>query len=236
MELCPVCFWEDAPGDHCWNGSNQVSLPVGQGNFAEFGACEPEYVDLVRAPHESEARPEDWTSFEDSRLWILDLIEKAFRDTKLDGGFTIHQREAIDDYASEEVFEAAAKKDPEVRWQDIPRSKIEKYGMSLVFFDPKGIRFHLPAFMRHSLQLWSESLHADFSHSDMLIYGLDDGPRSTGYYEHAFLLLNERQHQAVAAYLKFIALGNSYQNDAEKALANGWAAWLPDSFPFPSIP
>lgn len=236
MELCPVCFWEDAPGDSHWNGSNQVTLPVAQRNFATFGACEPEYRDLVRAPLESESRPENWISFEDSRLRLLDIIGAAFRDTKLDGGITIHQREAIDGYESEEVIEAAAEKDPEVRWQDIPRSKIEKLGMSLVFFDPKAIRFHLPAFMRCSLQLWAESPYADFYSSDMLLYGLDDGPRSTGYYEHAFLLLSERQHQAVAAYLKFVASGESYQKDAEKALANGWAAWLPDSFPFPSIP
>lgn len=236
MQLCQVCFWEDAPGDFYWNGSNQVTLAVAQRNFAAFGACEPEYRDLVRSPFEAESRPESWISFEDSRLLLLDLIESAFRDTKLDGGIRIHQREAIDRYESEEVIEAAAEMDTEVRWQDIPRSKIENLGMSLVFFDPKAIRFHLPAFMRCSLQLWAESDYADFSSSGMLLYGLDDGPRSTGYYEHAFLLLNERQHQAVAAYLKFVASGDSNRKDAERALANGWAVWLPDSFPFPSIP
>jgi len=237
MQLCPVCFWEDASGDYCWNGSNQVPLPIAQRNFEAFGACEQDHRDLTRAPLESESRPQDWISFEHSRLRILEPIEKAFRDTKLDGGFTIHQRDAVDDYASEEIFEASAKKDPEIRWQDIPRSKIEKLGVSLTFLDPKGIRFHLPAFMRCALQLWAESEHADFYQSDMLIYGLDDGPRSTGYYEHAFLLLSEKQHQAVAAYLKFVASADRYHHDvAEKALANGWAAWLPDSFPFPSIP
>ena len=236
MQLCPVCFWEDAPGDPFWNGSNQLSLSVAQRNHAEFGACEPEHCDIVRAPLESEARREDWISFEDSRLRILELIEEAFRDVKLDGGITIHQREAIDDWASPEIVEAAARKDPEIHWQDIPRSKIKKLGTSLVFLDPAAIRFHLPAFMRCALQLWAESPYGDFSQSDMLLYGLDDGPRSKGYYEHAFLLLDKQQHQAVAAFLKFVASGDSYQDDAEKALAKGWAAWLPDSFPFPSIP
>ena len=147
MQLCPVCFWEDTPDDHCY-GSNEVTLPIAQRNFAALGACEQEYRDITRSPLESEARPHDWITFEDSRLQILDLIEKAFRDTRLEGGFTLHQREAIDDYATEESFLAAGKKDQEVRWQDIPRGKIERLGMSLVFFDPKGIRFHLPAFMR----------------------------------------------------------------------------------------
>lgn len=235
MQLCPVCFWEDAPGNSYWNGSNQVSLTIGQRNFAKFGACEPEHLDLVRAPLASEARPDDWISFEDSRLRILDLIEAAFREVKLEGGTTIHQREAIDDWSTEEVVNAAASKDPEVHWQDIPQEKIEKLGTSLVFLDPWSIRFHLPAFMRCSLQLWADSEYADFSHSDMLLYGLDHGPRSTGYYKHSFLLLNEQQNQAVAAYLKFIALGDSYENNAKKALAKGWADWLPHPFPFPSI-
>lgn len=236
MQLCPVCFWEDAPGDPHWNGSNQVTLPMAQRCFANIGACEPQHQDVVRPPLESESRPTGWISFEASRLRIYDLVEAVFRDVKFDGGVTLHQREAIDGYCTGEEIGAAAEKDPETRWQDIPRSKIEKFGMSLVFFDPKGIRFHLPAFMRCSLQLWAESPYADFSHSDALLYGLDDGPRSNGYFEHAFLLLNEPQHRAVAAYLKFVASGDSYQDDAKKALANGWAAWLPESFPFPSIP
>lgn len=236
MQLCPICFWEDAPGENFWNGSNQVTLPAAQKNFTTSGACEPEYVGLVRSPLPSESRPQDWTSFEDSRMQILDLIETAFHDIKLEGGITIHQREAISDYASEEVFNAAAKEDPEIHWQDIPRSKIENLGMSLIFFDPKAIRFHLPAFMRCSLQLWAESEFRDLSSSDMLLYGLEDGPRSSGYFEHAFLLLDHSQHQAVAAFLKFFASGDVYQDLAEKALSNGWSAWLPKSSTFPSHP
>lgn len=235
MQLCPICFWEDAPGDYLWNGSNQIPLPLAQRNFASIGACEPQHLDVVRPPNKEESRDEAWTSFEDSRLRILELIERAFLEVKRDGGVTLHQREAIDDYSPEDVVMAAAAKDPELRWQDIPRSKIEKFGMSLIFFDPKGVRFHLPAFMRCSLQLWAESPYADFSHSDALLYGLDDGPRSSGYFEHAFLLLDALQHQAVAAYLGFVAAGDSYDDTAATALQNGWSNWIPDFIPFPTL-
>lgn len=235
MEICPVCFWEDAPGENLWNGSNQVSLAVAQRNFAAFGACEPEHADLVRAPCEEEHRPEAWTSFEDCRVQLLEFIETAFRDVSRDGGVTIHQREAIDGYYNADFIADAAKKDPEVRWQDIPRAKIENLGMSLIFFDPPGIRFHLPAFMRCSLQLWLESAYADFSHSESLLFGLEDGPRSTGYFSDAFQLLNHAQHEAVAAYLTFVYCGESLSHVASNALLNGWLKWIPDSIRFPTL-
>ncbi len=236
FQICPVCFWEDAAGDRDWNGSNQVPLAVGQRNFVACSACEPEHRGSVRPPLETEARPETWVSFEDSRLQVLERIEEAFHDVKLDGGITLHQQVAIDDYQPEEVILAARRKDAETRWQDLPRTKIMKFGMSLVFLDPPSIRFHLPAFMRCSLQLWAESPGADFSCSERLLFSLEDGPRSAGYYQHAFLLLDPRQHQAVAVYLKFVASTGSLRKEARKALANGWADWLPDSFPFPTIP
>lgn len=234
MQICPVCFWEDSPGEYYWSGSNQVTRAMAQRNFATFGASEVQFLDLVRSPSMDESRSESWLSFDKSCAQIIGFIETAFHDVKLDGGVTLHQREALDDYCSGEEFLAAAKMDPETRWQDIPRTRIEKLGVSLVFLDPEGIRFHLPAFMRCALQLWQESEYADFSSSDMLIYGLDSGPCSTGYYEDSFLLLNTMQNQAVAAYLAFVAAGESYEDDAAKALSKGWGDWIPDFISLPS--
>lgn len=212
-----------------------MTLAEAQRAFDAIGASEAQYLDIVRPPAVDESRPSNWLSFFESSSLIIGFIETAFHDVKLDGGVTLHQREALDNYGTEEEFQAAAKNDPERRWQDIPREKIEKLGVSLIFLDPRGVRFHLPAFMRCALQLWQDSSYADFSDSDMLIYSLDSGPRSTGYHADSFLLLNKIQNQSVAAYLAFIAAGDSYSDDAAKALENGWSEWIPDCIPLPTL-
>ncbi len=234
MQICPVCFWEDAPGDYYWNGSNQVSLDLAQRNFRRVGACEINYINSVRAPLAGEERPSQWISYDDCSVAIKELIARAYRDVKLDGGATLHQREAIDAYGSKSAIAEARQKDPETRWQDIPASKIDRLGMSLIFLDPRSIRFHLPSFMRRSLDLWLGSPGVDDTES--LVFGLMEGPRSTGYFGGAFLLLDRTQLEAVAAYLNFLAAGYSFREDAAKALAKGWAEWIPASFPFPTVP
>lgn len=232
MELCPVCFWEDAPGPACWNGSNQVSLVEAQRNFIGFGACEREFLDSVRAPLPEETRPEGWATFDEIACQIVAMIEEAFADTKLGNGLTIHQREAVDGWQSAEEVTAARKRDPETRWQDIAREKIDHYGTSLIFLDPESIRFHLPAFMHYGLWRWQEE--GSFSDADMLLYSLDDGPCPDGYFSDAFRLLNDSQKQTVAAFLKFVSLVDEayYGNVAEKGLENGWEQWLPATLSF----
>jgi len=234
MQLCPVCGWEDALGDYTWNGSNKVTLPIAQRNFKAIRACEESLVDLVRPPEAKEERPPDWTTFEESCHAIIQFIEQAFQNVSLEGGTRLDQ--CLDDCSTPESLQKLLTITPRKRWQDIPRQDIETQGFSLTFLDPKGIRFHLPAFMRLSLELWLESTFADFMDSDMLIYGLSEGPRSQGYHRDDFQLLDHSQHRAVAAYLKFVAVCRSFcEKDARKGLENGWQDWLPDFIPFPSL-
>lgn len=231
MQICPVCFWEDASGEYYWNGSNQMTLAMAQRNFAEFGACEREFADTVRLPLPGEERPAGWISIDQLSRKIIALIEDSFSDVKLENGLTIHQREAIDGYQSAEEIESARRLDKEPRWQDIADEKINRCGTTLTFLDAKSIRYHLPAFMRHALRVWQE--FQCFGNADSILYSLTSGPRSTGYHADSFLLLDSSQNQAVAAFLKFASLVDPiYGRDAEKGLENGWAAWLPDSIPY----
>lgn len=226
MQICPICFWEDSPGEAPWNTSNSVTLAEAQENFSGFGACERDYLDVVRPAAPDEQRPEDWLSFEDQANAIIGLIENSFAEVKLGDGLTIHQREAISDYQSEEETNARRRLDPETRWEDISDEKIDKYGTSLVFLDPESIRYHLPAFMRFVIGKWLE-FH-DAGDGDAVLYGLAGGPRSEGYHRDSFLLLNNVQNTAVAAFLEFVSRVDSvYGTDAEKGLHKGWSAYLP---------
>jgi hypothetical protein len=85
--------------------------------------------------------------------------------------------------------------------------------------------------MRYALRVWQE--FQCFGNADSVLYSLNSGPRSDGYHADSFLLLDRSQNQSVAAFLKFVSLVDPiYGNDAQKGLEKGWAAWLPESFPF----
>lgn len=234
MELCPVCGWEDAPGEYSFNWSNQVNLPEAQSNFLKFGACEAAMLDIVRSPLDEEARLESWRSFAQTCELIIAFIESAFEDVRLEDGLTIHQREAIDEYGDLKKQSVARKLDPEIHWKDIADEKMRRMGMSLTFFDPEGIRNHGPAFMRSCLRGWLRSFRESpddlyYTIDDMLLYGLDDGPDSDGYHADSFKGFDIPQRRAVAAFLKFVErVDASYSNVATRALENGWAAYVPD--------
>ncbi len=225
MQICPVCFWEDAPGESWYNNSNQVSLFMAQENFAEFGATERKYRSLVREPLAAEARRPNWLSGHQLKEKIAEMIDAAFGDVLRDGGVSLHQSWALDDYAEEAEFKAAERNDPELRWQDIPSDKIDKFHMSLVFFDDKGFRFYLPAFMIFAL----DSFNRTFGSMD------DDGVRFAtsdphGFHKDHFEILNPSQMEAVAAFIGFSRLydnGRISRND-ERVFANFWSHHLPD--------
>jgi hypothetical protein len=57
-EICPVCFWQQDPGqnedpdDEC--GANNVSLNQARANFHLFSAAEQRVINYVRKPLDSE--------------------------------------------------------------------------------------------------------------------------------------------------------------------------------------
>jgi hypothetical protein len=64
--ICPTCCWEDtSPSDPARHyTSNRVHLLQAQRNFLAFGACEREWLDLVRAPTMDDARVPGWQPFD----------------------------------------------------------------------------------------------------------------------------------------------------------------------------
>lgn len=80
-DVCPVCFWEDDPGqfacEQSCEGANGVSLLEARKNYAAFGACETEMLPYVRKPLPNElpddTAPDDSCRISDTEY--LDLIK-----------------------------------------------------------------------------------------------------------------------------------------------------------------
>ena len=58
FQLCEVCYWEDdgiqlADKDYT-GGANRVSLNQARKNYAQYGASELRFIELVREPKQSE--------------------------------------------------------------------------------------------------------------------------------------------------------------------------------------
>ncbi|ELR22092.1 uncharacterized protein ACA1_158880 [Acanthamoeba castellanii str. Neff] len=52
---CECCEYLTLPERGAWNyGANAVSLPVGRGNFARWGACEERFAGKTRPPRPNE--------------------------------------------------------------------------------------------------------------------------------------------------------------------------------------
>lgn len=231
MQLCPVCCWEDAPGEYQYNSSNSVGLAAAQYNFLAMRAAEPDFIDDVRAPLPEEARSPDWISIEDFRLKLIEMIEEAFLKTRLEGGVTLHQSLEFDclGYPSDAMLAEAAAKDPEERWQDIPAEKISRFAgwsWSVIYLDALGFRFHLPAYMRYAMStIRRENLHSE---ADGIMFRLEDGPDSS-WAKDKIVLLNSPQRECVAAFLHFFARlpESDYHSYAVKGLQKGWDQWTP---------
>lgn len=63
-EICKICFWEDdgvqfRDPDY-EGGANIVSLRQAQKNFIKFGACQEDYIELVRKPNENDIKDLNW--------------------------------------------------------------------------------------------------------------------------------------------------------------------------------
>jgi hypothetical protein len=226
-QLCPVCFWEDAPGEPRYNGSNQVSLVEAQRNFTEFGACERCYRNAVRPPEPEESRSANWLTIDGLREKLILEIEQAFADVSLDDGVTLHQMQVLDDYGGEAEQLAARRKDPETRWQLITGEKLSLFSDSMVFLDAEGFQFHLPAFLRHALITAYPSSGAADTHGVM--FALQDGPRKS-YHEDGIKLLVPTQMQCIASFFHYFARSSEsgWDSEARKALKAGWNEWTPD--------
>jgi hypothetical protein len=135
-----------------------------------------------------------------SRATVIEKIREAFKDVTLDGGIGLSEAEAMDNYATAEQRALCRMTDEQLKWENISAAELNKNNCSLSYFDAKGMRFHLPAFM-------IAEINGTFN-SD--IYQLVS---PSEYNQEQLALLSPQQREAVRSYLQYCAENDIYTDE-----------------------
>src|SRR5688572_15704193 len=141
----------------------------------------------------------------DNAQLVIERIERAFLGVRLDDGVSLREADVIDNYGSEAERKKARDQDELEDWQRIPEDLISHHYWCLSFFDAKGMRFHLPAYMRFALRHYKDSASASI---DSTIYTL-------GYDDDRYSLLTPPQRVAVRQFLKFMAFNGGHHVESD---------------------
>ncbi|MCR9246478.1 MAG: hypothetical protein NXI31_15705 [bacterium] len=129
------------------------------------------------------------------------------------GAITLHEAQAMDDYATEEVRANARVIDTEDSWEAVKDEWIQECPNALTYLDPVSWRYYLAAHM-----VWMLRHPGDMSNSAAsTIFSLESDTDPEG---RRFGLLTAEQLNAVAAFLRHLRLHDVH--DVDEALAGHW--------------
>ena len=145
------------------------------------------------------------------RIQVLAAINAAFDGVRLEDGISLHEAEAIDDYAMSDERTAARAKDTEVDWRDVPTSSLEEMYFVWSYFDGKGFRFYLPAALVWGMNAIKDP-EANLTSLERVIWALtprrgeiQDIDPDDSIFTDQVRLLSARQADAVRQFLKWVA-------------------------------
>ena len=149
---------------------------------------------------------------------VITAIRAAFRGVER-GEITLHEGQALDDYATEQERAHARLKDDEESWEFIPHSAIMDCPNALTYLDARSWRYYIPAHMiwaiRHCAS--DESMLRDFT-----IYSL------LGDMDGRFALLTRRQSEAVFQFLHHMLTQDCDETAVRRALDSHWSRFGED--------
>jgi hypothetical protein len=152
----------------------------------------------------------------DDEQRVADLIRAAFRGVRLGNGVGLRQGNGLDDYADAATLAEYRSEDEKGDWSKIPTEDLKRFYCGLSFFDPEGMRFHLPAYLTADLE---EAVNIG-----ILFHLIYFGDQAMSRFD----LLSDSQRHAVREYLLFrLAQARACHDEfnqpmIEKALAEYW--------------
>ncbi len=151
---------------------------------------------------------------EKDKLFLISAINEAFKNIELDGGIGLSEANAIDDYKDQQFRDECKKNDEKQNWNTIPSSALNKYNCSLSFFDAKGMKFHLPAFMISEIK-GEYRFGMSFALTNL-----------SDYSKSQFILLTQKQRETVKLFLEYLSEHPEYvfeKPEIKTAIENYWA-------------
>lgn len=151
---------------------------------------------------------------EENKAELISKIRETFKDVLLEDGIGLSEANAIDDYKDKDFIDECKRYDERLNWEVISVSELNKYNCSLSFFDAKGMRFHLPAFMTAEIRgeyRWGMAF---------VLTHLSD------YSKSQFELLTAKQKEAVKLFLEYLLVNPDYEFEKENiqsAIENYWS-------------
>lgn len=156
-----------------------------------------------------------------SQIAVIEKVKKAFTGVQLDNGVGLLETKVIDKYGCEEELKAIQKKDERDNWEVlINHENLKKlYAIGgLPFFDAKGLRFHIPAYLCTIVEF------PDLDIAESVLFTLTN---LDAYNLSRFSLLDVEQKQAVCKFLHHIITYESklfeFEKEAiENSIKNYW--------------
>jgi hypothetical protein len=146
---------------------------------------------------------------------LIKTIRYAFLGVKLEEGIGMLQAQGIDDYENEDKCQKLRAQDELNDWENISSEKLNKCYSSLSFFDSKGMKFHLPAYMIADIKNQYEfGLAFNLAH-------LSD------YSKTQFEELNGIQRKAVRIFLEYMLENEEYEfeePEIQRAISEFWSS------------
>lgn len=150
---------------------------------------------------------------------IIADVRRAFAGVSR-GAVTLHEAEAMDDYAGPEWRAEARRLDPDGPWEAVPDAHLAGCPWGMPYLDPQSWAFYIPAYI-----VWSLRHEDDGGHlvHNFLIYTFahtapDPEPNSLEHYR----LLTPAQAAAVCRFLRYRAAGDFDGDVAREALETYW--------------
>ena len=158
---------------------------------------------------------------------LIAEITVAFDGVSREDGVTLQEAKAIDDWKPFEELQAARQLDTEQRWQDVPDEDLLASDSSLPFFDAKGFRYYLSAFMLCGLKDW-ENDSSGILHS--CVYNLLHEPqKSLRKSEPASIVakysFTDVQCKAISRFLRFVVGEDDEFSTEERTILQAVEKW-----------
>ena len=142
---------------------------------------------------------------------LLSLISDAFKGVQLEDGVSLHKTIYIDNYGDITEEEARAiEKDERHDWQKLVDDPelLNVHGIGgISFFDAKGLRFHLPAYLTVAIT------HPVGEVTDSLLFTLTS---KTDYNINRLEILDASMKACIAAVLAYLNTLPEFEFDREK--------------------